>query len=331
MSSGAPATAAGTSGYSQSASPNPDHIGNTVSFFVGGDSGSEQNSTVSMTSCLAASQRQTGGGLMEPQRVVSHVRIGSKCDSGILRHGTTESQGNSVTGVSPVHDHLEKIMEGTPQITRNVPSSTKSAKFGSSWRSRPFTHQDSSRSLRSMLGSSGGGGGAGVNMEDIGSRETSFIETEQESSSTVPPSVLCNNDSQGVQPNGGGSGTLPHLDTPMELLAMADPTPILTLLQDSIVKHKQLMGNRHKCTPSVRLKQCTHHCVEIMSARLFCIMSHSSQVQAQVVSDGHIKILVDALDPNHDPVSILTFHLQIQACDCCVLTHLNSQRALMIG
>ncbi|CAL1528799.1 unnamed protein product, partial [Lymnaea stagnalis] len=77
--------------------------------------------------------------------------------------------------------------------------------------------------------------------------------------------------------------------------------------------HKRIIGTRHKCTPSVRQRHCTHHCLQILSARVLTLMCHSAHVQHKLVTRGHLKMLVEALDPNHDP-QLLCLLLQALAC-----------------
>ena len=92
--------------------------------------------------------------------------------------------------------------------------------------------------------------------------------------------------------------------TPLEILLSLDPSQIVSCLHNNITMHKRIIGTRHKCTPSVRQRHCTHHCLQILSARVLTIMCHSAHVQHKLVTRGHLKMLVEALDPNHDPVSI---------------------------
>ena len=70
-----------------------------------------------------------------------------------------------------------------------------------------------------------------------------------------------------------------------------------------------LKVQRHHCMPSMRWKTCCYHCVQILAARLFTIMCHSKTVQTHVFKENNIKILVEALDPNRDPVSSILFDL----------------------
>ncbi|XP_021351592.1 uncharacterized protein LOC110449213 [Mizuhopecten yessoensis] len=91
------------------------------------------------------------------------------------------------------------------------------------------------------------------------------------------------------------------LKTPLEFLTTCDPSQILSVLHNSITMHKRIIGTRQKCTPSTRSRFCTHHCLQILSARILVVMCHGLQVQYRIVGGGHIKTLVEALDPNHDP------------------------------
>ncbi|XP_070185055.1 uncharacterized protein, partial [Littorina saxatilis] len=124
-------------------------------------------------------------------------------------------------------------------------------------------------------GSSGsGGGGSGVSAEDA------------------------QDPSNGV--NGVAGGVCVNR-TPLEILLSIDPGQIMSVLHNSITMHKRIIGTRQKCTPGVRWHHCTHHCLQILSARVLTVMCHSVHVQHKIVSAGHLKPLVEALDPNHDP------------------------------
>lgn len=105
---------------------------------------------------------------------------------------------------------------------------------------------------------------------------------------------------------------------PLHILSQTDPSQILSVLHNNITMHKRIIGTRQKCTPSTRARHCTHHCLQILSARILAIMSHSHQVQQRIVADGHLKTLVEALDPNHDPVSIFV-HTNIYST-CVILS-----------
>lgn len=101
---------------------------------------------------------------------------------------------------------------------------------------------------------------------------------------------------------------MPLNRTPLEIVTNADPSQILNVLHNNITMHKRIIGTRQKCSPSTRRRQCTHHCLQILSARILVVMCHGTNVQHRVVADGHVKTLVEALDPNNDPVSNLFSH-----------------------
>lgn len=104
----------------------------------------------------------------------------------------------------------------------------------------------------------------------------------------------------------GRANLFPQISfSPLEILTSYNPSQILSILHNSITMHKRIIGTRQKCTPSTRLRTCTHHCLQILSARILVVMSHGSYVQLRIIADGHIKTLVEALDPNHDPVSVM--------------------------
>ena len=171
---------------------------------------------------------------------------------------------------APIHNQLESILRGSPKTVRGSPSRHRQ----SSWRMRAMTHQDSIRSLRSIL-------------SPDGQRETSFIDDMINCDGPTSSSSVCDSER-----------------TPLEVLMNTDPSIIIGILQEAITTHARLMGTRHKCTPSARLRHCTHHCLQVLSARVLTVMCHGNSVQHKVASETHIKTFVDSLDPNHDPVSI---------------------------
>ena len=116
----------------------------------------------------------------------------------------------------------------------------------------------------------------------------------------------------------GGSNMAPER-TPFDILTNMEPTLILDTLQTSIALQKATQGlQRQKCTPSTRWKHCAHHCVQILCARALTVMCHGGAVQHRIVSDAaRLKILVDALDPNHDPVRTHTRRRDVIAFTLC--------------
>ena len=100
--------------------------------------------------------------------------------------------------------------------------------------------------------------------------------------------------------------------TPLGALSSRDPRLLLGVLQEAVARQKATLGapGRHRCSPSIRSRHCAPHCLQILSARLFAVMCHDVTCQRHVIDGDHVRTLVDALDPNHDPVSFLldSFH-----------------------
>ena len=195
------------------------------------------------------------------------------------------SQAESCEQKTMMNSHFARISHGSMKVSgcKDSPR-TKQA----SWKARSVPRKDSVPSIPSIKVSSQN------HQDSVTSKqqETSFIECDTVTDTpamTVPTAISCDN-----------------LEvTPLEVLNNCDPGLILGILHGAIATQKKLMGTRHKCTPSVRLRHCSHHCLQILSARVFTVICRSSGVQQKVMSeDGHIPILVEALDPNHDPVRI---------------------------
>lgn len=195
------------------------------------------------------------------------------------------SQAESCEQKTMMNSHFARISHGSMKVSgcKDSPR-TKQA----SWKARSVPRKDSVPSIPSIKVSSQN------HQDSVTSKqqETSFIECETVTDTpamTVPTAISCDN-----------------LEvTPLEVLNNCDPGLILGILHGAIATQKKLMGTRHKCTPSVRLRHCSHHCLQILSARVFTVICRSSGVQQKVMSeDGHIPVLVEALDPNHDPVRI---------------------------
>ena len=167
----------------------------------------------------------------------SHSGLPTSCTKSSMMSSVFTDVNNSV------HAQIENLIRGSPKI-RGTGSPGKLR--NSSWRSSSGRNQqDSVRSTRSGESSM---------------RETSFMGgLSEECDSGITVGIVCDN-------------TIER--TPFELLFNSDPGPLITLLCTTIEKHKSTMGTRHKCTPSVRLRHCTHHCLQIMSARVLTVMCH---------------------------------------------------------
>lgn len=55
------------------------------------------------------------------------------------------------------------------------------------------------------------------------------------------------------------------------------------------------------CLPSQRVPNCSH-CLLVLLTRLLVIFSHDRNAQARFTSGGHLRLLVESLDTNNDPV-----------------------------
>ena len=90
--------------------------------------------------------------------------------------------------------------------------------------------------------------------------------------------------------------------SPLSVLFEYDQSVLLRVFEMAQQSTKSsLVPARQKCTPSTRIPSCPH-CMQILSARLMTIISHSELVQKRLVQQGQIRIIVDSLDLNFDPV-----------------------------
>ena len=183
-----------------------------------------------------------------------------------------------------------------------------------SWKNKsPFRHQESQRSIVSSV--AGGGPVAAAH----GAIPTVSVMTAGEDGRE--PSYSGPGDSEvlpAVKPipsaavpaavDTEDSSTL----TPLGALSSRDPRLLLGVLQEAVARQKATLGapGRHRCSPSIRSRHCSPHCLQILSARLFAVMCHDVTCQRHVIDGDHVRTLVDALDPNHDPVSfsLHSFH-----------------------
>ena len=185
--------------------------------------------------------------------------------------------------VEPLQAHFEPLIHSMHAHRASIPGLTKGRM--SNWRMKSvdsprLVHRQGNSTptvsqVETSTASDGGGICGSASSKDLGESGTTTSEMER---------------------------------TPLEVIMRMDPKQIVNILRQSTETHRKAMGTRHKCTPSIRWRHCTYHCVQILSARALTLMSHSHLVQHQIVNDGHIKTLVEALDPNHDPVSIQLYN-----------------------
>lgn len=223
-----------------------------------------------------SSEDEGGGGVAkstdDPQRpsdgVVHTGRLSDCTKSGSFHRKPHPVQHESLEKAA--HVNIDRIIQNSLKLDQGSPRHRTG-----SWRIRPpsFKHRESQRSLIPSI-------------------------KEEQPRDTIPADADTSSFHDGIV-----VGTEPSVPTTaLDVLMSTDPARMLTILRESITKHKQLMGTRHRCVPSVRWRNCSHHCLQILSARVFTVICHSSSAQHKVINGDHLKTLVDALDPNHDPV-----------------------------
>ena len=176
-----------------------------------------------------------------------------------------------------------------------------------SWKNKsPFRHQESQRSIVSSA--AGGGGGSTATYGAVPTVTVMTGDDGREPSCSAPgdnegPSAVKSVPTAAVPPVVDTEDSASS--TPLGVLSSRDPVLLLGVLQEAVGRQKANLGapGRHRCSPSVRCRHCAPHCLQILSARLFAVMCHDASSQRQVIDGDHVRTLVDALDPNHDPVS----------------------------
>jgi hypothetical protein len=97
---------------------------------------------------------------------------------------------------------------------------------------------------------------------------------------------------------------------------------VLSLVLNAITLHRRVVGTRFRCTPSVRTRNCTYHCLQILSGRLLLYVSQSSSCRRQLMEEAPLRMMVEALDYTLDPqllclviqtVALLALHRPYQA------------------
>jgi hypothetical protein len=134
------------------------------------------------------------------------------------------------------------------------------------------------------------------------STESQHIDDTTTSTATTQPTT--NNNNQ-------------NLNQPFQYLASnLEPKFLLTIIQERLESHRKEFGNRVKCVPSVRTINCQHHCVALLTSRLFTILCNDGIFQQKIINDNQqnsvcFNIIIELLNPNNDPVSAgcLIFYL----------------------
>ena len=100
-----------------------------------------------------------------------------------------------------------------------------------------------------------------------------------------------------------------NLNKPFQYLASnLEPKFLLTIIHERLESHRKEFGNRVKCVPSVRTINCQHHCVALLTSRLFTILCNDGIFQHKIINDNQqnsvcFNIIIELLNPNNDPVS----------------------------
>uniref|UniRef100_A0A1I8HRU9 RAB3GAP2_C domain-containing protein n=1 Tax=Macrostomum lignano TaxID=282301 RepID=A0A1I8HRU9_9PLAT len=102
----------------------------------------------------------------------------------------------------------------------------------------------------------------------------------------------------------------------LDRLSQAEPGLLISVIQSGLTAQSRTLNFRTKCAPSVRMRACALHCNQILAARLLAFVCHSAEARARLVSEGHLRKLVDTLDPNYDPHLLC---LLLQAVGCLTL------------
>ena len=59
----------------------------------------------------------------------------------------------------------------------------------------------------------------------------------------------------------------------------------LSLVLNAITLHRRVVGSRFRCTPSIRTRQCSYHCLQILSARVLLFIAQSASSRAQLMEE----------------------------------------------
>lgn len=96
---------------------------------------------------------------------------------------------------------------------------------------------------------------------------------------------------------------------------------VLSLMLNAITLHRRVVGTRFRCTPSLRIRQCSYHCLQILSARLLLYLAQSATSRGQLMEEAPLRMIVEALDYTLDPqllclviqtVALLALHFPYQ-------------------
>lgn len=64
---------------------------------------------------------------------------------------------------------------------------------------------------------------------------------------------------------------------------------VLSLILNAITLHRRVVGSRFRCTPSLRTRQCSYHCLQILSSRVLLFLVQSDISRAQLLEEVGFK------------------------------------------
>ena len=138
-------------------------------------------------------------------------------------------------------------------------------------------------------------------------------QQQQSEQQQPPPAAEVATD---ARPAGELDGSIIHL-----LSEKVHAGTVLSLVLNAITLHRRVVGTRFRCTPSLRIRQCSYHCLQILCARLLLYLAQSSVCREQLMKEAQLRMMVEALDYTLDPqllclviqtVALLALHYPYQ-------------------
>lgn len=128
------------------------------------------------------------------------------------------------------------------------------------------------------------------------------------------PSATTGTTGSSIKSNSSNQINSQNLNQPFQYLSInLEPKFLLTIIQERLESHRKEFGNRVKCVPSIRTINCQHHCVALLTSRLFAILCNDSIFQQKLILNENQRnnfcfgIIVELLNPNNDPVKFFVF------------------------
>lgn len=255
--------------------------------------GSAAHAPDELYSLEACGGRQTGGSIPKDCGGLMAASIGRELGAQSVRGGLGDP--GALSGVGSLSLSLAAEKAGS---TGGVPRRPSMA-FGKHEKqllstpatmSKVIEETSSSSEVRRAAGASGAAGGLAVSGQSVSNTQASGLQGSHfPLHSCASEKVCC-----------GGCSS--DYVSPLDALYDHDPAALVQVFdaaQQSL--RASLVPTRQKCTPSTRLPSCPH-CILVLSARILTVMAQAPAVQRRLVGMGHVRSIVEALDPNFDPV-----------------------------